>query len=424
MSRYIKNLSSDISRWQELGLLSPDVGHKILQDAELRQKRSWFRLPVVLSFLGALLVFAGVISYVAANWVFMAGSLKIGLLMGLMIIAFLSADAAEKRQVGGVSQGLALLGVLLFGANVMLVGQVYHLPPNPPAFMLLWAGAAAVVAFFWPSQMCAALSFALMVGWALAMSFGKDNFLSGHYVPSSKIAFFLLPWAGMVLLSMRRSWGYALHTSGLALGAWILLFVSTMFGNDWMYMIGFLLSMALLIFHMAGYVVHTARVGAGILSKYMWVFFAGWAYITSIPDAVKELSNGDITPLWALLCVATAAVCVSKRFMLLAGAFALSAFVISLPAMQHDVAAVLSCCLVMLASVGMVIDGYRRNETFFINMGFAFFALKLLWLYFDTVWALQSRAIVFILGGLLVIGLGVVFDRERRKLIAKMGETA
>jgi uncharacterized membrane protein len=85
--------------------------------------------------------------------------------------------------------------------------------------------------------------------------------------------------------------------------------------------------------------------------------------------------------------------------------------VISLPAMQHDVAAVFSCCLVMLASVGMVIDGYRRNETFFINVGFAFFALKLLWLYFDTVWALQSRAIFFILGGLLVIGLGVVFDR-------------
>lgn len=75
---------------------------------------------------------------------------------------------------------------------------------------------------------------------------------------------------------------------------------------------------------------------------------------------------------------------------------------------------------VLAAALGSILHGYYRNEKLFINLGFFVFTAKLIWVYFDTIWQLSSRALFMMIGGVLVIGLGIVIDRQRRKLLTRM----
>ena len=85
--------------------------------------------------------------------------------------------------------------------------------------------------------------------------------------------------------------------------------------------------------------------------------------------------------------------------------------------------AVLNLVLVA-ALIGLIAEGYRRDDRFVVNLGFLAFAATILRLYFDTFWLLFDRSLFFMVGGLLVIALGWGLERKRRNLIGDLGEAA
>jgi len=85
--------------------------------------------------------------------------------------------------------------------------------------------------------------------------------------------------------------------------------------------------------------------------------------------------------------------------------------------------AVLNLVLVA-ALIGLIAEGYRRDDRFVVNLGFLTFALTILRLYFDTFWLLFDRSLFFMVGGLLVIALGWGLERKRRNLIDDLREAA
>jgi uncharacterized membrane protein len=74
--------------------------------------------------------------------------------------------------------------------------------------------------------------------------------------------------------------------------------------------------------------------------------------------------------------------------------------------------------------IGLIVQGYRRDDRFLVNLGFVFFALTLMRLYADTFWLLFDRALFFLVGGVLVIGLGWALERRRRRLLDSLGRPA
>lgn len=436
MSNYIKHLSADLPRWVGMGLVTDSNAQAILKDAEAQQGQGWFRLPLILSMLGGVLVFAGVISLVASNWDFMPRLLRVAVLLGGMGLAFLSAYYARTKQADGVAHGLAFLGTLIFGANLMLIGQIYHLPPNPPGGTLLWALAASAVALLWPSQLVGALAIFLTGLWSwFAMTVGsRDMFFALFDLHRSTPHLpFLLLWGALTVMAVKRNWTKALHLAGLTLTVWVGFSTASLLDGDTLRFGGLVLAVLLLVMHVAGRALKLAYVGTGTISRYLWIGLALWLLFVTIPDMQFGLrravsaSVGTRMFIAAILILLIALWAMVKNHMrAVAGAFAMTAAIVIISLVPLTAGTVwptvLVAVLALVAALGGIMHGYRSNDRFFINLGFTVFTLKLLWIYFDTVWRLDGRSMFLMLGGLLVIGLGIFFDRQRRKLIARMNE--
>lgn len=440
MSKYLKQLSLDLPRWVGLGYVSEPNAALILGDAEANQKEGWFRLPLILSMLGMLLVFAGVISWVAGNWDDIPRLVRVLLLIGAMLGSFITAHYFRERGSDGLAQGFAFLGALMFGADIMLIAQIYQLPANPPGGALLWALGAALVAFVWPSQLSMALAFALAGVWTwFAASLGSRDLMWGLLfdIPHAVHWPFLLLWGVLAACSVKRGWTKALHVAGLVLCFWYAHSLMRLFDFNFPRFAGLMLVALLIALTLAGRLLQIMRPGAGIVSKYVWMVFVLWLLLMSAPDVYRHgmPMTANMMFIYMLCGAIGAAVLVLASLkerevgylaplggsLLAASMLPLLTYMVSLGAL---VSAIMAAVLVMAMAVGSIVYGYRSNERFFINTGFVLFAFKLIWLYFDNAWSLAGRAPFFIIGGLLVVGLGVVFDRQRRKLILMIQDNA
>jgi uncharacterized membrane protein len=460
MANYLKQLAADLPRWVQAGYVSAENSARILQDAQAQAKQGWFRLPTVLAALGGVLVFVGIISLVASQWNEISRLARVLMLLAVMGSAFAAAHYARLKQAEGLGSAFAFLGVLIFGANLMLIAQIYNLPPNPPGGALLWALAATLTAYLWPSQLCAMLGFVMAAVWSwFAMSsantpgwgilvpfFGAKNF---HWE-------FLLLWGALAALSVSRDWSKALHIAGLTLAWWVGLTTITLFDEEGMRFGGIIAGLLLLALYGAGQQLKLAAPGTGIVSRYVMAGFVLWLLVVTMPWAFRELIvhrsyalaseqamhlAGYVTLLLVMLAGGLWSV-LTKRLPAIGAVFVLGAAVPLLAQWpgfflsdlsRYDagysgtqagaigfVGTIVLSALVLATGIAAIVHGYKNNDRFVLNTGFTLFAIKLIMLYFDTFWSLSGRAGFFIIGGVLVIAMAIGFEKQRRKLLAKM----
>ena len=115
--------------------------------------------------MGTLLLGIGVLSWFAANW----GAIsKPGKLL-VIFLALSSSHAAfgvsMTRGLQKLAQGMAVLSVLLFGAAIMLIGQLYHIDAHFPDGIALWAAGGLLTAALLQSQPAMLISLGLAALW-------------------------------------------------------------------------------------------------------------------------------------------------------------------------------------------------------------------------------------------------------------------
>ena len=136
---------ADIHKIHEAGLITGDQRQKIIEHFRLKEESNKFL--VIISLVGAVLVAAGIVLLIAANWDAIPRGVKIFAGLALMLGAhaggwWLREVRQDYRKTG---EALHLIGALLFLGNIALVGQIYHLISRPPnAFLLWWVGIAAL----------------------------------------------------------------------------------------------------------------------------------------------------------------------------------------------------------------------------------------------------------------------------------------
>lgn len=447
MANYVKSLTADLPRWVGMGYVNEAQAELLLKDVTARAGQGWLRLPLILSMLGAVLLFGGIISLVAANWEFMPALTKLTLLIGGLGLTFAAAAYARAKGSAGLGEGLAFLAVLIFGANIMLIGQIYHMPPNPAAGTLVWALGAALVALLWPSQLVGALALILAMLWSWFAQAGHSSdvfalFFGGRaHAPHWP---FLLLWGGLSALAAQRNWTKALHVAALTLVIWVMYNTAIYFDEVGLQLGGFILAVLLMAMHYAGRFIKLAKPGSGIISHYLWVGMGLWLLVISVPfmwyhsgflglsGVMQALAGVLMISVWAIVrnharTVAAAFLCgcavplmiVLPR--LIGSGEALYRYnAYGYYAGHGGMVQIALTIFVLAAALGGILHGYYRNEKLFINLGFFVFTAKLIWVYFDTIWQLSSRALFMMIGGVLVIGLGIVIDRQRRKLLSRM----
>ncbi|MEJ5260022.1 MAG: DUF2157 domain-containing protein [Anaerohalosphaeraceae bacterium] len=146
-----KRLKTELPILEAEGLLSAEQAAAFRQHYQLDSLASegTRALLTTIYIIGATLVGIGIISFVAAHWTYLSRELKLTLILGAMLAAHISGFLLWKVSGRWPNLGhtLVLLGTLIFGANIGLVAQIFHVQSDPYNGFAAWTLGAVAVAW-------------------------------------------------------------------------------------------------------------------------------------------------------------------------------------------------------------------------------------------------------------------------------------
>ncbi|WP_045689595.1 DUF2157 domain-containing protein [Hymenobacter sp. AT01-02] len=145
MSRTL--LETDGAQWVQKGIITEEQRRQLLA-LYATDERAIGLLPL----LGSLLVGLSALSLIAANWQALPELLRLGLLLGSMIGAYAAGEYFRRRGNGNVGMGLVALGLILFGAGIVLTSQLYQLIGYDLTGLLAWAVAGMGLTWLYRSR--------------------------------------------------------------------------------------------------------------------------------------------------------------------------------------------------------------------------------------------------------------------------------
>ncbi|WP_312473415.1 DUF2157 domain-containing protein [Neobacillus sp.] len=315
---------------------------------EVRDKPSFTK---TLLYVGSILIGAGILSFIASNWGEIGKPLKFLLILGIFFGCNFTGFKLE-RNYPKTSKSFYYLGVLVFGAGIFLVEQMFHI------------GGSIQEAFLWWSLGILPLAWVLRDKWILlaAAVFSLIHILDSSYLQGEVIPFWILVWiAAIYYLNEKISFS---RVTGFINGLTLLAFIGTIISYfiyrfeyfDYPYVHGliylaigiglvFLRGKIREVYVFLGYLVH--GVAALLLSfEDTWPGQVGWMYI----------------------------------------AFSL---------------------LYLLFLFYLIKKGSLLSIIILCVMIFRF--------YLDISFAFLPKSFVFIIGGVLLLGFGFYFEKQRRK---------
>ena len=102
----------------------------------------------IIAIFGAILIGAGIFSFIAANWQELGRVEKIAILIFAMLGFYAGGwFLKEKKNYDKTGNALIFLGALVYGASVFLIAQMFHIRENWPDGFILWMLGAVAIGF-------------------------------------------------------------------------------------------------------------------------------------------------------------------------------------------------------------------------------------------------------------------------------------
>ena len=151
MSLFV-SLARQIDQWQSQGLLDQETADRLRLDAKSRN--NGFGIGGVLAVLGALLLGAALILFIAANWEVIPRIGRVALILTILWGGYLGGAWLQQRGASGHENKLAaifapalyLLSAITYGAGIALVGQMYHMSGDMTTAALAWGVGVLIAA--------------------------------------------------------------------------------------------------------------------------------------------------------------------------------------------------------------------------------------------------------------------------------------
>ncbi|MCC6741425.1 MAG: DUF2157 domain-containing protein [Planctomycetia bacterium] len=428
-------LADEIPAWTREGLLTEDQARRIrarydFAEVELDRHAGPGKLVQALSILGALLVGAGILTWIAANWDGMSDALRLGLIFTSVVglqwggyeLAFRRANHPH------VGQALLLIGNLAYGAGIFLVAQIFHLSGHWPNAFLAWGLGSLAVAVAVEAVPVFAVAAAALSVWGIGEA--AEFHATGAWSLAALGALFGAAY-------WRRSKSH-LAVAVLALAAWIAAVPGTWSRSEELLPTAWLAGSGALV---AAGVLHRSLGRPDLQGPWRLAGLGGGmfaVFLLSIRPLAHEFawSEGNrpaIGAVWALLAVAAAAsawalVVATERLARFEAWAALAAtglgatwLAIGTRGAEVPIALLFNIAL-FSGSAGLVALGLHDRRPSLAYSGLAWFAIGLFALYVDFGWDRLDRSLFFTVGGLLLLAGGWVLERQRRRIAATLKE--
>jgi len=392
---FYQQLQTELQDWKNNGTITGEQGDAILGQYVVVSPL-YDRLIVVLVTLGAILAGVGVIIFVSANWQEIPRIAKLIMLLVLVAGAYY-ADYWLKYQRSYPRAGGAIIfvGAMIFGAGLFLVGQQYHMPIDDPKLLIWWFIGVIPLAYLTRSR-------AILILAILAALAGL-GYKTGHWLRDVSEGYYAVFAFYLVLGTALYSIG-AVHSRFPRLKYYASRY--QIFG-----LIALLGAMYILSFrniytgyHLANWDLNNlpaAFFNSFYIAAGVAVAGAIWSFVI---DVKRKQLAGKITGDLAGIIIFTAA-----------GFTALF-----LPFQTPVIYTVIFNIVLLGAILGLIFLGYFQGTGTPVNIALVFFGLFVIGRYFDLTWHLLPRSAFFIVGGLLLLGVGILLERLRRKTLRQM----
>lgn len=423
---YRKRLEADLTRWVGEGLVTAESAGAIRRSLAAE---GGFRLPALLGLFGGLLIAASVSAFVAANWEAMPRLVKLAMILAGVVGALGMAARLERRGSATGADAAATCAVLIFGAGIALVGQMYHLPADWPAGALMVALGGLAVAFLMGSNGALVVTFVALCAWsggrwqesqgaihlpffliylpALWLAWGRQNRLV-HHLAVLALGFWLVmvpgDWFG-------RAFDYGLLAYGLAISAAFVALGAMALDRGGLALLGCCLPWGLL-----GFVVmldfelirildlHGSRAG-----RASWANYAAYAAALAAIAACAGLAR-DRRFAWPLALALIFGLVVPLVFW--------SGLAVGLPGK------VVVASLVLASAIALVIAGVSGGVRRLTLAGSGLFGLAILILLWQTIGTLLDQSLFFLVAGAVLLGLASGARRLLARFSRPPGEAA
>ncbi|HET9508136.1 MAG TPA: DUF2157 domain-containing protein [Gaiellaceae bacterium] len=392
---FAERLGRESERWVAEGLITAEQAAALrarYEGASAVREEPRGRAASALAVVGAAAVGFGVIGFLAANWEAMSHGLRLALITAAVGGAYAAGYELRDRtgRLPRVGEALYLLGVLLFGAALFLVGQMYNVEAHDPLALLIWAVAAAVVALAVRSPAVAVAALLIFTAW---VGFEAGTALEDSGEDATALAVLAVLYGGAL---------YGLGTVALERirAPWLTETRLAVAGRR----LGLLIAAAgLFVFTFAEAADELGSAGRSL---------DGWLQAALLLVAAVALASAVALALGARRSGrGEAAVFAVAVALLLIGVFAGG---------SGDLYALLFNLVFAALALGAILSGYLNDEPWLVNLGVALVAIDLVARYFDVFWSALPRSLGLILAGILVLAIAWGLERQRQRLLARM----
>ncbi|MBE0543595.1 MAG: DUF2157 domain-containing protein [Verrucomicrobia bacterium] len=382
---------ADVQKLHEAGLVTDDQRQKIVEHFKLKEDSN--RFLVIISFVGAVLVAAGIVLLIAANWDAIPRGVKLVTGLILMLAAHAGGwwlrDIRQDYRKSG--EALHLVGSLLFLGNIALVDQIYHLSTRPPlTFLLWWAGIAALP---WllrskAQHLLALLAFGMWFGFEINQADSLIRLRDEYQVLAYSLLGLAYVGFGYVLRQTTFA-SFAKVTERLGL----VTFLVFAYPLTWQGFLdtnnGAVTGSNLILPALAAIAVSLVAFGARSLE-----LDRQWRWTWGLTLAVAA----------ALLVVAFFAP--NERIWGWHNNFT--------PTNAFAAVALFVFCLLQIQV------GLQERSTFLVNLGIAFIALDMIAAYIGLFGTMARTGLMFVVSGVFLIGFGLYLENKRRSLMKQI----
>jgi uncharacterized membrane protein len=382
----------DIQKIHDAGLISAEQRDKIIAHFGLKEDGNKFL--VIISFIGAVLIAAGITLLIASHWDEIPRGVKIAAGLGLMLgahgVGWWLREVQQKYRKTG--EALQFLGSALFLANIALVGQIYHLHSRPPDAFLLWMLGIAALPWLLRSKAQFALfltAFAIWFGCEINQRDSLVYFGNGSQVLAYALLGLNLLGAGYLLRRTSFS-GFASDLEKIgALGLLLFAYPLTWAGFlNWSH-------------------------DDASLCRWLLPALAALAVI-SMATGIRNLPG--LTQQWRFTWACTLAVVAG---LLCAAFFA--------PRGQHwfwsesfDTVNTVASLALFIFCLLQIQVGLQLRSPDAVNLGVAFIGLDIISAYFGLFGTMARTGLMFLVSGIFLIVFGVYLEKKRRKLMKQI----
>ena len=422
MAGYRERVLRDMEQWQRAGWITPEQATAIA--SSLPAGRLQLGFSAVIAILGAILFSAGIISFIAANWEGITRTGRLGITAFVMISAYTIAALLRRTAHPFYAEAALIVGGMGFAAALALSGQIYNMGEAFVDLIGWWTAGILVASALLASTVMAVLALIGAVAWAFAAT-AETEFLAIHWPALGAII------AGGVLAAYLES-GAARILAAIALLAWLAFaLIASAKAESWN------LATAMTAGAAASAAIFTAgaflsAVAAGT-SRWralgrasLWPSLVALLLTLGILQVAEERLLIDQTFLQWLTLGAAATMALgflaTRRGTLAFSAFVLLvilgsmtvAFSAFLPP-DRLLALVIGSVIVLTACIWAVQLGRAGHVPAGTQTGLAAFGLEVLYIYVMTLGTILDTAVVYLIGGLLLILLALsLYQLERR----------